>query len=659
MFYRLIKPDWGKSTIRGVPNPNMVRYVDGPDIIGDKQFSEDFLDKKNKEGYGVYFFPNFPSTPPSDGKFITDSIVDKFNFVYIDWDSKSNTFDSKESFLKYLKEFKLKPSLTIDSGNGFHAYWRISELNRNQFYEYQLRLIDYFKSDNAVWNASRVMRLPDSLNTKDANNFKQVITINELSSDAEYNLSDLDTLIPKLTHVNQEKLKIQLSKLDGTYEQLINDKVDTNNLPEKFLKLLESDPDIKLLFNNPRAFKGDRSSADAALCNRLFKYEFNKNEALQVLFHTQKARDYQGDRLRYASDLVEKIYSDRPKHVGRTVNDILKSGKKIEPGIKVNGPSTLDCTHKGWKRKQVFGLIGGEGIGKSTVTLSIFKSIAENSNTDDLFMYFSLEMTEDDMLERWVELAGVTSYLGDKLVIIGNEDSEGKPRRIGLQEIYWFVKQTEQVTGKKVSTVAIDHVGALSRVIDVNKQPNFNITNHAEFGFDSKKNVPLDRICEELKNLAKQLDVFLIVQSQTTKDKSGLGDIPIAGNAAYGISHFDWFCDYVVTIWQPLRRVEKDIQLKVTAFQYCKIRSKHKDDKISVYDPRLLFFDISTGDYRPLTESEKDLFDEWIKKANTIRQMEAKKTLNENHYKNVNNVNLEKIQLVIQNFKQTKSQINE
>lgn len=64
IFYRLLKPSWGTKFIerdgdKKVPNPDFVEEIKGKATI-EGVFEEDFVEKKNSEGYNIYWFPNHP-----------------------------------------------------------------------------------------------------------------------------------------------------------------------------------------------------------------------------------------------------------------------------------------------------------------------------------------------------------------------------------------------------------------------------------------------------------------------------------------------------------------------------------------------------------------------------------------------------------------------
>jgi len=85
MYYRLIKPSWGKRYIKEEENPDFVRNVKGPNIY-EGCFSQEELAEKNAEGYNIYWFPNHPSESPytKDHKYLSGKDIDVFDFVFVE-----------------------------------------------------------------------------------------------------------------------------------------------------------------------------------------------------------------------------------------------------------------------------------------------------------------------------------------------------------------------------------------------------------------------------------------------------------------------------------------------------------------------------------------------------------------------------------------------
>jgi Replicative DNA helicase len=636
-YFRLLKPLWGQKEIERevdgqktmVPNPDFVREIEGPNTVGDKPMTEEALAEKNAAGYNIYFFPNCPSKEVGH-KYLRGSDIDVFRFVFVDMDLKDKVYASKDEFLAKLKEFPTAPSMVVDSGNGIHAYWAIDGLTRDEYVYTQFALIQHFKTDDSIWTPLQLMRYPGTLNTKDPANPKPCQVLPEHSSDKTYAIDDVVAHLPEITPDNHKRMKRHLDRLDGREEVDLGDhSVDPNELPARFVKDLASNKKVRDLFEDPKGTCGDRSKADMTLANLLFSLDYSKAEALQVLMNSKKALT-RNDRQQYAFNTVDKVYKDRPKY---TVGSALER-RGLDASVKnlgklMHGPEHWDCLYNKWRRKQVMGMIAGSGVGKTTATLDCFRAFIENNpESDEIYVFFSLEMTEGEIYERWDELTGAKPELAKRLYVVANEDDDGNPRNIGLQEILWYCRDIERSNGKKIGALAIDHLDAISRHIDTSKKDSLNIIGNMDrdsiFSGDMVT-IGKGAICAKIKELAKKLDAFIILQSQTTKEKDGGGDIPLGKNAAFGVSNFEWYVDYIMTLWRPIKRVQDKTQLRVTAWQYAKIRRQHKLDPIQENIPSLLKFDLDTGTHESLTEGELEEANGLIRQANILRKKENKR----------------------------------
>lgn len=614
--FRLIKPNWGKPD-----HQSFVKEIKGDDTL-EGYFKSDFLKAKNEEGYNIYFFPNYNSK--SVGKFLNGSDVDIFEWVFVDMDLKDGKYKTKVDFIAKVTSIEgMLPNIIRDSGNGIHAYWRVSDLTREHFVELQLRLLNFFDTDTSIWTVLQLMRYPGFYNTKDPANFKLVE--DSVIQDEAYTYEILNKYLPPISISDLKKMEIHLAKIDGIYEPPELDDLEVDQLPEKFIELLNKNEKIQELFSNE--VEGTRSETDMSLANSLFSKDFSKKEALQVMLNTSKARSKGSHRISYASAIIEKVYTDRVKFTVPSVADRKKQGfSDKQKGFLVRGPKHFDCMQKPWRTGQVLGIVGGSGIGKSTVTLDIFKDIIDNNPEDDgIFVYFNLEMPEYDTIEKWDLLTDGDSKAASRLYVVSNEDENGDPRHINLQKIFWYCRDLEKSTGKKIRSIAIDHIGIINPTIDITKKPSFGLEGEMENSFGSLRNINARTMPKKLKELAKQLDVFLVIQSQTTKEKGKDGDYPLGIDAAYGASQFEHYMDYIITIWQPLRRVQHKTKLHILGWQYCKIRFQHKDDAVKPYDKRMLFCDLGTGSFRALTEMEIEEFNNLNKEASILRKKAEKK----------------------------------
>ena len=284
------------------------------------------------------------------------------------------------------------------------------------------------------------------------------------------------------------------------------------------------------------------------------------------------------------------------------------------------GPLYLDFLNYRWAKTQVLGLIGGTGIGKTSLNLNILKDIL-NNNPNEIAVLVSLEMSTPEILERWNSIIGRNKELSDRFFILDPYDTENNQVRIlGIQDVFLFCDRLKKDTGKGLCCVSIDHIGLLDNCIDTTVEPTFG---HIPRSRKSNKRIKISpqKSCDNLKKLSIILDTFLIVLSQTTKSK-GRGYIPLFKDAAYGMSQFENICDFLIGLWQPLHLVNAASKIKFTAFQYSKIRHLSAKDLITTNQPLVLVHDLRDGSYTPPKRFEMDIFNELL-----INQLEVAKSI--------------------------------
>jgi hypothetical protein len=629
MRYKLLKPDWAQPYIKGKdrkPNPAFIQEIPGSEDTLEGDFTEEFLAQKNQEGYNVYFFPNFPKTLHPEIKYARGEHIDVFDFVFVDMDLKEGVYPTKEAFLSKLREFPIQPFLVVDSGHGIHAYWKISNLTRNDFVFTQLQLIQTFTTDDSIWTVKQIMRAPGYNNTKRFGEFVPAAVVPGFQG-IEVSLETLRSALSPLTADNKTRGQRHLDKMDGIESDEDLEDLDVSELPEKFKDDIAKDPFLKQIWEDPKSYRGDRSSADMKLANMLFNLDYDRTEAYTVLMNTEKARSRDAhNRHTYAFTVVDKVYKDRPKFYEDTVADYVKTeGDFIELGKEVRGPEWMDVQEEKWRRGQVLGLVLGTGMGKSTLSLDIIKHILQN-NPKGRFVYFSLEMSKKSMIDKWLRLTRNDMALAARLHIVANETKSNDIRHIGLQEVVWITKDIKKVTGDEIIGIGIDHMGELSNVVDLTKNPAFNAKGELGQGAGDKRFRALgyQSLCSKVKDIAKMLNVFVIMQSQTSRLYDIMGDIPIPKSGAFGASNFEKMVHWMVTGWQPLLRVYTKTNMRVTAWQYCKLRTVGERDPIKLNDPRLLLFDMKMGAYRTLTDDEMEEVKLLTEEADKLRLAQEK-----------------------------------
>lgn len=592
MIYRCILPQWASDL-----NSSLKKVLEG-------EFTDQEISTYNSQGYNIYYLPNSPSTY-TPGTIIDGSHIDQFQWVFVDMDLKEEVYKTKEEFLEVISSFSLAPSLIVDSGNGIHAYWAVNDLDAQNFLMLQRRLIRYFKTDEAIAKIFQLMRVPGTLNTKVQESPKLCSILH--ASDSTYTCEELDHSLPKITHNDQEYCKQHYEK---TYKLAPAVKVD-DKLPARFAQFLKENKEVKQLWAGDT---DDRSKSDYRLGHLMFANGFTKEEATSVLVNTAKALSRAPiHRVNYAQGIVDKIWTyelteDKSTlNLSNTVKEILDRYGDTLKGIRFPCWNYLDATHHGFRLGQVIGLVAGSGVGKTAVALNMFMGFVKNNPDYDHF-FIPLEQPVNEIADRWKTMCGSNIQLYGKVHLLSNYAEDGSFRHLSFDEIKDYLIKFQETTKRKIGAVVIDHIGALKK--------------KGKTG----ENQDLMDICHSMKAFAVQTNTMLIMQSQAPREKAGIGDLELNKDAAYGTVYFESYCDYLITIWQPLKRCYSENGCPtVTAFKFCKIRHKRKGlDNLQEDVCYKLLFDSTNEHLRELTECEDEGFAFWLNKATNKRKIDRK-----------------------------------
>lgn len=589
------------------------KHLNKPVIEGAYSHSE--IEKFNKDGYNIYYYPNHPYEYPTTGN-VDSSQIEVFNYVFADMDLKDGIYASKEDFLEVLVNLMPQTSRIVDSGNGIHAYWQMTDLDARSYLRLQRRIAAFLDTDPATSMICQLMRLPGFFNTKDPNNLKLCETIYD--SDASYTCEDLDRILPPIS-IDDEKYCV--THYNNAYNR---NKIDIDvpeKITSKFGKLIKENHEVKELWSG---LTDDRSKNDFRLGHIMFANGFSKEEAASVLVNSAKALQRAPvHRVSYATNIIDKIWTyelepdKRATGLSSSIKDILaKSPSETLKGTPFRCHKRIDNTEHGFRLGQVIGLVAGSGVGKTAFALNMFRWFAEQ-NPDYHNFFIPLEQPANEIADRWQTMSGNDTSLHDKVHVMSNYDDDGNFRHLSLDEIKQYILQWQKDTGKKIGCIVIDHIGALKK-----KGSN-------------DENQDLMTICHSMKSFAVQTNTLLIMQSQTSREKAGIGDLELNKDAAYGTLFFEAYCDYLITLWQPLKRCHADDSCPtVTAFKFCKIRHKKaKRDIIKEDVPYFFSFDSETELLRDMTQDEKTAFEYWLPQATNKRKADRKTELVE--YKSV------------------------
>lgn len=579
MVYRLIAPPWLADT-------GARRVLEG-------EFTAEQLQAYNAEGYNCFFLPNGPSayTP---GTTVSGTHIDDFRFVFVDMDLKDKHYESKDAFIDHVLGSGIEPTYVVDSGNGVHVYFEVSDLDAMSYLRLQRRLMRKFNTDEATTSIYQLMRLPGTLNTKDPDNLKPCEYVYQ--TEQIYTCESLSKLLPPITHADEQHCQQHYQKTyDPTAAQLTVDE----KLPSKFSKLIRENNEVKSIWSGEGI--DDRSIADFRLGHIMFANGFTREEARSVLVNSAKAITRAPvHRIGYADNIVDKIWTFEEAApaakaelmLSASVKDILsKSTSEQLKGTRFRCYPWIDGTEHGFRLGQVFGLVAGSKVGKTAVAMNLFRGFTSHNPDYDHFLV-PLEQPGNELAERWRVMCGEDTSLHSKVQILSNYADDGTYRNFSLKDIKEYILKYQQVTGRKVGCVVIDHIGVL-RADSRNGENNSVLS-----------------ICKEMKSFAVETNTFLIMQSQAPREKAGSGDLELNKDSAYGSVFFESFCDFLVTLWQPLKLMYKDpICPTVSALKFCAIRSKNqKVDRIKEDVCYRLFFESETGLLREMTQAEEESF---------------------------------------------------
>lgn len=583
---RLILAEWAKQE-----NPKLLKALEG-------YFSDEEIKDLNSQGYNVYYLPNYPREYNKD-KVIDGKDIDVFEYVYVDCDLKDGIY-TKDSFIEAITLIDIPPTRIVDSGNGIHVYWKVSNLDPMSFLRFQRRLCRLLQTDEAVSKLFQLMRVPGTINTKNKDAQVECILLGE--TDAIYTCEELDKLLPPITMADEAYCKAHYNK---TYN-IDQEATLSDDIPPKFGKLLRSNEEVMKLWTDPG---DDRSKADFRLAHLLHANNFTKEEAAGVLMNSAKASLRAPiHRQSYAKNIIDKVWvfemaEPDGLELSMSVKELLaRTDSNTLKGTRFACSPVIDNTEHGFRLGQVIGLVAGSGVGKTAFALNMFKWFVEN-NPDYHHFFIPLEQPPNEIADRWKSLCGDNTALHEKVHIMSNYAADGTFRRLSFEEIKEYIKKFQATKNIKIGCVVIDHIGAL-------KQSGAN------------SYASLEAICHEMKGFAIETNTLLVMQSQAPREKAGIGDLELNKDAAYGTVYFESYCDYLITLWQPLKRCHNiDECPTVTAFKFCKIRHKKtKKDIIQEDVPYYLYFEPEMEILREMTEQDKKSFDYFLKTANNKRK---------------------------------------
>jgi len=160
--------------------------------------------------FGIHPVPSIPQRKRKSGNGLVHqgnvrALADEIgalNCLYAEYDAK-DFGGSKDAVLDHIDTLAPMPSVIIDSGNGYHCYWLLSEPfildtpeKRSHAKDVQARWVALVRGDDASKDLARVLRIPGTLNYKYEP--PRPITFGRAEFDLLYTLDALEAELPPI-----------------------------------------------------------------------------------------------------------------------------------------------------------------------------------------------------------------------------------------------------------------------------------------------------------------------------------------------------------------------------------------------------------------------------------------------------------------------------
>jgi len=241
--------------------------------------------------------------------------VESVNCVFAEFDPAPG--QSKAHLLQSIMQMDTPPSIIIDSGRGFHAYWLlhepfriVEESDRERIKLIQYAWIDHVGGDGAAKDLARVLRIPGSYNRKPelAPNFPQV-TIEKFDIELTYELADLEKIVaPRVITMQQRATQ--------PARAVVPTSIDDQQI---ITRMLASDPVAAALWSGDLSVKGgDHSKCDFALVEKFAFWTGRDRQRMDALFRQSglyrekwNRDDYREKTLDQAIKLCSEVYTGK------------------------------------------------------------------------------------------------------------------------------------------------------------------------------------------------------------------------------------------------------------------------------------------------------------------------------------------------------------
>ncbi len=284
----------------------------------------------------------------------------------------------------------------------------------------------------------------------------------------------------------------------------------------------------------------------------------------------------------------------------RQMKDSGRVKSNNDPTLKVHADIEFNSLTNGWKKGELLAIIGDSGVGKTEVTLAVMKAILE-ANPETNAVYVSLEMTDQEIYKRLVEMVGEDSDILDRFFIISRYDENGNSRNVSINWVKSELERYDEQIGN-IICFTLDHCHVLGE-----NDPS-----------------TLNSIMVKLKEMSVSLNCLGIPLAQVNKSSGGKGELPLDADSVLGMSQLKYISSNIIQIHRPILRLEEEAKMSVLAWGYCKVREPHKDDKVKRGQNKLLTYDLESRTLRKLSTPEYSTFKMYYNELLAMKSAEEK-----------------------------------
>ncbi|MBA7531568.1 hypothetical protein ES705_23781 [subsurface metagenome] len=293
------------------------------------------LKKKHFENLNIHF-----GVAPRYRQSGTEKDVKILRCFWCDLDCKRKNkpdLPTKKEALELIKKFKLAPSIIVDSGQGYHLYWLLSEsINiKNENAVLKLRgvlagLSQSLGGDVAGKDLSRCLRIPETLNLKPENPKGLPVKIIKFDKSITYNIKEF-----KPFYVEQKETV--LGEVDLKKEEIggwIRDP-ESLELPKNFYKLLDSNKKLRETFSGNRTDLNDqtKSGYSMSLASLLVHHQiFTDEQIIKAMILQPRAKE----RKKTPQNLMSTLKKAKGSYASRSEKKEKKE-KKIRTKTLIPG----------------------------------------------------------------------------------------------------------------------------------------------------------------------------------------------------------------------------------------------------------------------------------------------------------------------------------